>query len=152
MRRPDHPVWVNRLDGHMALANSAALGAAGVNQDVADVKGGEIVRDAHGRPTGLLKDNAMTLVASKVPPPSDALKDGARCRDASCRSQGVTSVHNMGTWEDLEVFARARRDNRLSTRIYAAVPLDSWQRLQDAVAARTTAATAAAICGFALAR
>ena len=43
------------------------------------MKGGEIVRDAHGRPTGLLKDNAMTLVASKVPPPSDALKDGARC-------------------------------------------------------------------------
>jgi predicted amidohydrolase YtcJ len=135
---PDHPVWVNRLDGHMALANSVALGAAGVNQDVADVKGGEIVRDAHGRPTGLLKDNAMTLVASKVPPPSDALKDGAL--DAAMRhvaAQGVTSVHNMGTWEDLEVFARARRDNRLSTRIYAAVPLNSWQKLQDAVTART---------------
>jgi predicted amidohydrolase YtcJ len=51
--------------------------------------------------------------------------------------QGVTSVHNMGSWEDLETFARARKANVLGTRIYAAVPLASWERLRDAVAART---------------
>ncbi|HET7697373.1 MAG TPA: amidohydrolase family protein, partial [Vicinamibacterales bacterium] len=43
---PDHPVWVNRLDGHMALANTAALRAAGIADTVAEVAGGEIVRDA----------------------------------------------------------------------------------------------------------
>ena len=135
---PDHPVWVSRLDGHMALANTAALRAAGVNRDVADVAGGEIVRDARGEPTGLLKDNAMTLVGPKVPPPGETMKDTAL--DAAMRhvaAQGVTSVHNMGSWDDLEVFARARRADRLITRIYAAVPLDSWKRLEDLVAART---------------
>ena len=59
---PDNPVWVYRLDGHMALANSAALELAGVDADTADVDGGTIVRYADGRPTGILKDNAMTLV------------------------------------------------------------------------------------------
>ena len=49
---PDHPVWVNRLDGHMALANSAALRAAGITRDTPDVAGGTIVRDAARRADG----------------------------------------------------------------------------------------------------
>src|SRR5690606_24102625 len=56
---PDNPVWVNRLDGHMGLANSKALELAGVDADTRDVEGGEIVRNADGEPTGILKDNAM---------------------------------------------------------------------------------------------
>ena len=74
---PGHPVWINRLDGHMALANSAALRAAGLGDAIADVPGGEIVRDAAGRPTGLFKDNAMDLVGARVPPPSAAQNDRA---------------------------------------------------------------------------
>jgi predicted amidohydrolase YtcJ len=134
---PNHPVWVNRLDGHMALANTAALNAAGVRDDVTDVGGGEIVRDANGRPTGLLKDNAMSLVESKVAPPSDRMED--RALDAAMRyvaAQGVTSVHNMGTWRELDVFARAAAQHTLRTRIYAAVPLSTWPRLRDAIASR----------------
>ncbi len=57
---PDNPVWVYRLDGHMALANSVALELAGVDARTPDIDGGEIVRDADGLPTGLLKDNAMS--------------------------------------------------------------------------------------------
>jgi predicted amidohydrolase YtcJ len=134
---PDHPVWINRLDGHMALANTAALRAAGVPDDVKDVAGGEIVRDAKGRPTGVLKDNAMSLVEAKMPPPSDAMND--RALDAAMTyvaAQGVTAVHHKGTWDDLAVFERAWRAHRLSTRIQAAVPLSTWQRLRDTVAAR----------------
>ena len=56
---PNNPVWINRLDGHMGLANSAALAEAEVGDDVEDVEGGEIVRDAAGRPTGIFKDDAM---------------------------------------------------------------------------------------------
>jgi predicted amidohydrolase YtcJ len=135
---PRHPVWINRLDGHMALANSAALDAAGVTRDVRDIAGGEIVRDAKGEPTGLLKDNAMGLVDAKVPNPSDAMKD--RALDAAMKyvaEQGVTTVHNMGSWDDLAVFDRARRGSRLATRVYAAVPLQTWERLRDAVVAKT---------------
>jgi predicted amidohydrolase YtcJ len=135
---PDHPVWVNRLDGHMALANSAALRATAVTRAARDVTGGEIVRDAGGEPTGLLKDNAMELVAAKMPLPAADLQD--RALDAAMRhvaEQGVTSVHHMGSWDELEVLTRARNAGRLRTRIYAAVPLDTWQRLADTVQART---------------
>ena len=134
---PAHPVWVSRLDGHMALANSAALTLAGVSRSTADVSGGEIVRDRTGEPTGLLKDNAMGLVAAKVPPPSGDMKD--RAFEAAMKyvaEQGVTSVHNMGSWDDLEVFARGQRHARIKTRIYAAVPLSTWERLRDVVAKR----------------
>jgi predicted amidohydrolase YtcJ len=134
---PEHPVWVNRLDGHMALANSAALKAAGVTRTTKDVDGGEIVRGAGGEPTGLLKDNAMGLVDRAMPEPSDDMRD--RALAAAMRyvaEQGVTSVHNMGTWNDLATAARARRANTLGTRIYGVVPLASWERLRDVVAAR----------------
>lgn len=132
---PNHPVWVNRLDGHMALANSAALKAAGVTRATADVTGGEIVRSADGEPTGLLKDNAMALVQKVVPPPSDDMRDRALAAAMSyVAEQGVTSIHNMGTWNHLATFTRARRANTLSTRIYAVVPLADWEQLRNVVA------------------
>jgi predicted amidohydrolase YtcJ len=56
---PNHPVWVTRLDGHMGLANSAALAKARLTRDTADPDGGAIVRNAKSEPTGILKDNAM---------------------------------------------------------------------------------------------
>ena len=134
---PDHPVFVNRLDGHMALANSAALKAAGVTRGTGDVAGGEIVRDATGEPTGLLKDNAMGLVDRAIPEPSDEMRDRALAAAMKyVAEQGVTSVHNMGSWGDLATFARARRAGALNTRIYAAVPLASWERLRDVVAGK----------------
>lgn len=132
---PDHPVWVNRLDGHMALANSLALRLAGVTAATPQVDGGTIVRDPSGEPTGVLKDNAMGLVGRAVPDAPPELVD--RALDAAMRyvaEQGVTSVHNMGSWEDVAAFERGSRAGRLRTRVYAAVPLGSWERLRDYVA------------------
>ena len=134
---PDHPVWVNRLDGHMSLANGAALRAAGVTRATRDVDGGTIVRDASGEPTGILKDNASWLVDQHVPAPSADQND--RALAAAMRyvaEQGVTSVHNMGSWEDLATFERAHAAGSMITRVYAVVPLASWARLRDTVAAR----------------
>ena len=131
------PVFIQRLDGHMSLANSAAMRAAGVTRDTKDVEGGEIVRDATGEPTGIFKDNAAGLVGRAVPDPLPAQEDAAL--EAAMRyvaEQGVTSVHNMGSWGDVAVFERARAAGRLHTRIYAAVPLASWTRLRDTIAAR----------------
>jgi predicted amidohydrolase YtcJ len=131
---PDHPVWINRLDGHMSLANGAALKAAGVTRSTPAVPGGEIVRGPAGEPTGVLKDNAMGLVDKVVPPPSDEMRDRAlQAAMKYVNEQGVTSVHNMGTWEDLATFARARKGNALTTRIYGVVPLSDWARLKDVV-------------------
>ena len=135
---PRNPVWVNRLDGHMRLANGLALRAAGITRDTPDVDGGTIVRDAAGDPTGVLKDNAIPLVSRVQPPPTDEMAD--RALDAAMRhvlAQGVTGVHNMGSsWTDLATFDRAHRADRLRVRIYAAVPLASWERLRDRVAER----------------
>jgi predicted amidohydrolase YtcJ len=133
----DVPVWINRLDGHMSLANSAALRAAGVTRLTADVDGGTIVRDRAGEPTGILKDNAMWLVDQKVPSPTAEQND--RALSAAMHyvaEQGVTSVHNMGTWDDLATFERAHAAGTMITRIYAVVPLSTWGRLRDTVAAR----------------
>jgi predicted amidohydrolase YtcJ len=131
---PEHPVWVNRLDGHMGLANSLALKLAGISRATADVEGGTIVRDAAGEPTGLLKDNAMALIRRAIPEPETAeleqALEAAMQRLAAC---GITSVHHMGSWRDLGVFRRARQAGRLKTRIYAATPLGEWERLAEEV-------------------
>jgi predicted amidohydrolase YtcJ len=132
---PDNPVWINRLDGHMNLANSKALALAGVDADTPDVEGGEIVRDADGQPTGILKDNAMGLVEAVVPPPTEAQLDRALAAAmAHVASHGVTSVHDMGNWRNLATYRRAHSKGELITRIYSVVPLADWRRLRDEVA------------------
>jgi predicted amidohydrolase YtcJ len=134
---PNNPVWINRLDGHMSLANGAALRAAGVDASTAEVAGGTIVRGTDGAPTGILKDNAQSLVDRAVPEPAPAQVD--RAVDAAMSyvaGNGVTSVHNMGTFADLTAFERAERDGRMKARIYAVVPLAAWQQLRDTVRER----------------
>ncbi len=134
---PNNPVWVNRYDGHMALANSVALRAAKVSAATKDVAGGTVVRDAKGEPTGILKDNAMGQMDDAVTPPPPEVED--RALDAAMKyvaERGVTTVHNMGTWEELAIFERAHKAGRLTTRIYAAVPLSTWEKLRDTVQAR----------------
>ena len=136
---PNNPVWINRLDGHMNLANAAAMRVAGVSRATADVSGGAIVRDAAGDPTGIFKDNAQDIIWKAVPPPSaDQLDRALNAAMQYVAAQGVTSVHNMGSWDDLTVFQRAHDAKTLITRIYAAVPLSSWKALADRVKATGT--------------
>jgi len=133
---PKNPVWVSRLDGHMALANSLALQLAGVDADTPDVEGGEIVRYEDGRPTGILKDNAMGLVDPAVPAASAAQLDReARAAMEHVAGNGVTSVHDMAGWQSLAAYRRAAERGDLTTRIYSVVPLRDWQRLRDEVEA-----------------
>ncbi len=129
-----HPVWVSRLDGHMALANSLALKRAGITAATPEVAGGSIVRDKNGEPSGIFKDNAMDLIWPHVPDAPGHIKDRAlQAAMSYVARQGVTSVHSMGTWDDLAVYERARNRGKLRTRIYAVVPLSSWQKLRDKV-------------------
>lgn len=132
---PDNPVWIYRLDGHMALANTLALKAAGVDADTPDVDGGEIVRDGDGRPTGVLKDNAMWLLNEAVPAPGDALLE-RRIKAAMqhVASMGVTTVHDMSDWQSMAAYRRLHANDELATRIYSVVPLAEWQQLEAEVA------------------
>ncbi len=129
---PDNPVWINRLDGHMNLANAWAIAAANIDRRTKDIEGGTIVRDARGEPTGVFKDNAKSLIDAVQPPRSDAEWD--RALDTAMThvaARGVTSVHHMGEWDDLAAFRRANSAGTLRTRIVAQVPLSDWARLRD---------------------
>lgn len=129
------PVFVRRLDGHMALVNTAALRRAGITRDTRDPDGGTIVRDADGEPTGVLKDNAMDLVGAVMPEPGEAELDEAVAKAmAHAVARGVTQVHDMGQWPHLAAYRRAHAAGRLRLRIYSAVPLSTWPELAAFVA------------------
>jgi predicted amidohydrolase YtcJ len=126
---PETPVFVDRYDGHMALANGVALRLAGITRDAESPPGGEIVRDAGGEPTGILKDAAMGLVSRVVPPPSPearrrAIREGLRY----AASLGVTSFQDMGPApEDVAVYAELLERGELTARVAAAPPLARWE-------------------------
>lgn len=127
----DHPVFVSRLDCHMALANGIALALAGITRATPDPAGGLIVRDARtGEPTGLLKDAAMKLVSRVVPAPSHAAKRAAaRAASRHAAMLGVTSVQDMSTDDDLGVYQELDAAGSLDTRLAAHIPLRQWDRL-----------------------
>jgi predicted amidohydrolase YtcJ len=122
---PDNPVCVNRLDGHMILANSRALALAGVTRDTPVPPGGEIEKDpATGEPTGILKDEAMGLVTDKIPEPAMAEKlEAAEASIRHAAENGVTSVHEMADASSFEVFQELARRGRLTTRVHAYIPI-----------------------------
>lgn len=125
----DIPVFVNRYDGHMALANSAALRIAGVTRATKNPPGGEIVRDASGEPTGILKDAAMNLVAEKIPRPTHTRRKAAVLRALQhAASLGVTSVQDMvADPEDISIYGELAEKDELTTRIYAPIAIANWQ-------------------------
>jgi predicted amidohydrolase YtcJ len=130
-----HPVFVNRLDGHMALASTRTLRLAGITRATKDPPGGTIVRDPRTHePTGVLKDAAMDLVYAVLPDPSDAeFDDALRRGQAHALSYGVTMIEDVGGhgWRDLEAFRRAENSGELKLRVYSFVPLADWHRLRD---------------------
>ncbi len=132
---PDNPVFVSRLDGHMGVANSAALRAAGITRDTQAPPGGQIVRDSTtGEVTGVLKDNAMARMFDAIPAPSADQADSALARAMQhAAALGVTTVHVMGGWDDFATFRRARAGGAMVTRVRAFVPIESWRRLADTV-------------------
>jgi predicted amidohydrolase YtcJ len=114
---PEHPVFVCRLDSHMGLANSLALRLAGVTRETRDVAGGEIVRDERGEPTGLLKDNAMALVARAVPVRSRADNlAAARAALAEAARRGVTTLQDNSPVDALPTYQDLREAGQLTAR------------------------------------
>lgn len=125
----DTPIFVERYDGHEALANSAAIKLAGVNAKTPDVPGGVIVRDASGNPTGIFKDAAQQLINKVIPPMSHQQRlRAARRALEHAASLGVTSVQHMNPeFADVAVYSELAEKGELTTRIYA-VPMETnWQ-------------------------
>jgi len=136
----DHPAFLWRLDGHMALVNAQAMKLAGIDRNTKDVPGGEIERDKDGNPTGILKDAATALVERVMPPLSPEEEDQAM--DAAMReaaAHGVTSVQNMADTsvdqsqpDNFREFQKIERAGKLTVRIYEALPVRDWKTLADA--------------------
>ena len=128
---PNTPVFVNRLDGHMALANSLALKLAGVMRETKDPDGGVIVRDPKTEePTGILKDAAQSFVWKVIPEPSFEEKlAAARAASNHAAGLGVTSVQDMSAGADVGIYQTLLDRGELKTRIYAVWPLPSWDHL-----------------------
>jgi predicted amidohydrolase YtcJ len=143
---PNNPVFVNRIDGHMSLANSAALRLAHVTRTTPEVPGGTIVRDpGTGEPTGALKDNARDLVERVRPIPSPAQSDSALARAMRwAAAHGVTSVATMAddpgtlaigpSWRELAALKRAHGRGGMLTRVTIYVSLEAWRGMADSLA------------------
>src|SRR5438552_1845620 len=128
---PDRPVFVNRLAGRLASANSLALNLAGVTRETKDPPGGVIVRDSKtGEPTGILKDAAQSFVWKVIPAPTFEEKlAAARAASNHAASLGVTSVQDMSASADVGVYQALLDRGELKNRIYAVWPLPRWENL-----------------------
>jgi hypothetical protein len=122
---PAHPVFLRRVDGHTGWASTAALRAAGVGAEARDPDGGEIVRDARGEPTGILKETATTLVGRRVPSPTpERRRRGILAALELAARTGVTSVQTEAPARDFEVYEALAREGRLTVRVYGWAPLE----------------------------
>jgi len=136
---PNNPVFMSRLDGHMALGNSLALKAGHIGRTTADIPGGTIVRDPKSRePTGVLKDEAMNPVFAVMPEATDEEVDGALARAMQfAASKGVTAVASVSaSWPQVAGLLRARVRGALSLRVSLYPPLEDWRRVADSLRSR----------------
>nr|POE86763.1 putative amidohydrolase ytcj [Quercus suber] len=142
---PYNPVWLNRMDGHMGLANSVALKLSGISNLTKDPEGGTIVRTVDGEPTGLLIDSAMKLLLPYIP--EDTVNER---REALVRAtnhalmRGVTTVVDFGryypgvsaelSWEDFsDVYQWADASEKMMIRVCLFFPMETWLRLLDLI-------------------
>src|SRR5881397_3939647 len=133
---PNTPVFVYRLDGHMALANAAAMRAAQVTRDTPVPVGGEVPRAARGELIGIFKDNAEDLIERAIPAPSAEQRDSALARAlAHAASLGVTATgHMSASFADLASYRRLVRANRQTVRVSLYLPLSNWKVVAESAA------------------
>ena len=124
-----HPAIFVRVDGHIAIANSAALQAAGITAQTVPPQGGAIDHDAQGQPTGIIRESAQSLIFSKVPPPTTAQRRrAAELALADAARSGVTSAQDNSDWAQFLVYEDMEREGKLTLRI------SEWLRFNDPVA------------------
>lgn len=127
----DHPVYISRVDGHMALVNSATLRIAGIDLDTPDPAGGLIMRYGNGEPNGILKGNALNLVLKIIPQPSDdELMERFSLAQEHALSVGLTKVHAISGYPTetslYDIFKMARDRGLMKIRIHVSTPIESW--------------------------
>ncbi len=118
-----HPAFLGRIDGHIAIANSAALSAAGITGKTVPPQGGAIDLDADGQPTGILRETAKSLVYNVIPPPShDERLRGDQLAISDALAHGIASVQDFSTWDDFLVYEELEKEGKLNLRITEWLP------------------------------
>ena len=125
------PVFIDRFDGHMALANSYALKLAKITKDTPSPEGGLIVKDPKtGEPTGILKDNAMGFIYSIIPQSTKEQTYKAAVTALNhVKELGVTSVQDITYSQDLAIYKKLEKEGKLTCRIYTRMPISEYKKL-----------------------
>ena len=131
-----HPVYLERVDGHIGLANTRALQLASITVATRDPEGGKIDRDESGTPTGILREKAQAAVNAVIPKPSqEKRRQAIELALADLASHGVTSAQDYSQWEDFQIYEEIEHDGKLTARISEWLPfdesIDDLNRMRD---------------------
>lgn len=121
-----HPVFLVRIDGHIAVANTRALQLASINLASRDPQGGHIDRNEAGEPTGILRETAQGAVENVIPKPThEQRRQGIEVALADLAAHGVTSAQDFSPpWENFQIYEELEKDGKLTARISEWLPFD----------------------------
>ncbi len=120
-----HPVYLVRVDTHLAVANTRALQLASVTVASRDPEGGKIDRDESGTPSGILREQAERLVQAVIPKPThDKRRQAIELALADLASHGVTSAQDFSQWENFQIYEELEHEGKLTARISEWLPFD----------------------------
>jgi predicted amidohydrolase YtcJ len=120
-----HPVYLERVDGHIGVANTRALQLASVTVAAKDPEGGKIDRDEGGTPTGILREKAQEAVQAVIPKPThEKRRQAIETALADLASHGVTSAQDYSQWEDFKIYEELEHEGKLTARISEWLPFD----------------------------
>src|SRR5580765_3061043 len=122
----NHPVFLQRVDGHVAVANTRALQLASVTLASKQPEGGKIDRDQNGQPTGILRETARDAVTAVIPKPNhDKRRAAIEAALADASEWGVTSAQDGSSWDDFLIYEELQKEGKLTARIYEWLPFDA---------------------------
>jgi len=121
-----HPVFLDRVDWHLAVANTRALQLANITSASHDPEGGTIDRDGNGQPTGILRDTAQKAVYAVLPPPTrERLRQGLELALADLSQHGITSAQDYSPdWRNFQIYEELEKEGKLPVRISEWLPFD----------------------------
>jgi len=121
-----HPVFLERIDGHIAVANTRALQLGSVTLASRDPQGGQIDRNQNGEPTGILRETAQLAVLGAIPKPTHRLRrEGLELALADLAEHGVTSAQDYSpVWENFQIYEELEKEGKLTARITEWLPFD----------------------------
>ena len=121
----NHPVYLERVDGHIGVANTRALQLASITVASRDPEGGKIDRDDSGTPTGILREKAQEAVQAVIPKPThEKRRQAIELALADLASHGVTSAQDYSQWDDFQIYEELEHDGKLTARISEWLPFD----------------------------